>query len=165
MFQMYKSNVLIMFCFFFHFLRSRVHITTERQLTSSRLSTVTTPTSCWLITGRKENTGRKLYSVEESSAIYISKKFQKVDKDSTCTTTLVLIVLYQTVENQILFFSPKLGINIPMVCVVLEGGMNTIRAVLEYVTDKPPVPVIVCAGSGRAADLISFAYQNATKDG
>lgn len=88
MFQMYKSNVLIMFCFFFHFLRSRVHITTERQLTSSRLSTVTTPTSCWLITGRKENTGRKLYSVEESSAIYISKKFQKVDKDSTCTTTL-----------------------------------------------------------------------------
>lgn len=88
MFQMYKSNVLIMFCFFFHFLRSRVHITTERQLTSSRLSTVTTLTSCWLITGRKENTGRKLYSVEESSAIYISKKFQKVDKDSTCTTTL-----------------------------------------------------------------------------
>lgn len=77
----------------------------------------------------------------------------------------LLIVLYQTVENQILFFSPKLGINIPMVCVVLEGGMNTIRAVLEYVTDKPPVPVIVCAGSGRAADLISFAYQNATKDG
>lgn len=52
-----------------------------------------------------------------------------------------------------------------MVCVVLEGGMNTIRAVLEYVTDKPPVPVIVCAGGGRAADLISFAYQNATKDG
>lgn len=80
MFQMYKSNVLIMFCFFFHFLRSRVHITTERQLTSSRLSTVTTRTSCWLITGRKENTGRKLSSVEESSAIYISKKFQKVDK-------------------------------------------------------------------------------------
>lgn len=89
MFQMYKSNVLIMFCFSFHFLRSRVHITTERQLTSSRLSTVTTPTSCWLITGRKENTGRKLSSVEESSAIYISKKFQKVDKlVSTCTTTL-----------------------------------------------------------------------------
>lgn len=80
---------LLCFVFFFHFLRSRVHITTERQLTSSRLSTVTTPTSCWLITGRKENTGRKLSSVEESSAIYISKKFQKVDKlDSTCTATL-----------------------------------------------------------------------------
>ena len=43
--------------------------------------------------------------------------------------------------------------------------MNTIRVVLEYVTDKPPVPVIICAGSGRASDLISFAYQNTTKDG
>ncbi|XP_078341177.1 transient receptor potential cation channel subfamily M member 3-like [Crassostrea virginica] len=57
------------------------------------------------------------------------------------------------------------GINTPMACVVLEGGMNTIRVVLEYVTDKPPVPVIICAGSGRASDLISFAYQNTTKDG
>lgn len=57
------------------------------------------------------------------------------------------------------------GINIPMVCVVVEGGMNTIRVVLEYVTDSPPIPVVVCAGSGRAADLISFAYQNTKKDG
>lgn len=48
---------------------------------------------------------------------------------------------------------------------VLEGGLNTIRAVLEYVTDTPPVPVIVCAESGRAADLISFAYRNMMKDG
>ncbi|XP_056001380.1 transient receptor potential cation channel subfamily M member 1-like isoform X2 [Ostrea edulis] len=57
------------------------------------------------------------------------------------------------------------GINVPLVCVVLEGGLNTIRAVLEYVTDTPPVPVIVCAESGRAADLISFAYRNMMKDG
>lgn len=83
--QVQCSNYVL---FFLYFLRSRVHITTERQLTSSRLSTVTTPTSCWLIMARKESTGRKLSSVEESSAIYISKKFQKVDKDSTCTTTL-----------------------------------------------------------------------------
>lgn len=117
---------------------------------------------------RKESTGRKLSSVEESSAIYISKKFQKVDKlDSTCIQQR-----WKTFDRSLsncsklnYIFPPKLGINIPMVCVVLEGGMNTIRAVLEYVTDKPPVPVIVCAGSGRAADLISFAYQNATKDG
>lgn len=31
----------------------------------------------------------------------------------------------------------------PVVCLVIEGGMNTIRAVLEYVTDTPPVPVVV----------------------
>ena len=27
----------------------------------------------------------------------------------------------------------------PLVCLVIEGGTNTIRAVLEYVTDSPPV--------------------------
>ncbi|XP_057664754.1 transient receptor potential cation channel trpm isoform X30 [Diorhabda carinulata] len=45
---------------------------------------------------------------------------------------------------------------IPIVCLVIEGGTNTIRAVLEYVTDEPPVPVVVCDGSGRAADIIAF---------
>lgn len=33
------------------------------------------------------------------------------------------------------------------------------RAVLEYVTDTPPVPVVVCDGSGRAADLIAFVHK------
>ncbi|KAG5896745.1 hypothetical protein JTB14_031725 [Gonioctena quinquepunctata] len=45
---------------------------------------------------------------------------------------------------------------IPIVCLVIEGGTNTIRAVLEYVTDDPPVPVVICDGSGRAADIIAF---------
>lgn len=47
----------------------------------------------------------------------------------------------------------------PVVCLVIEGGTNTIRAVLEYVTDDPPVPVVVCDGSGRAADLIAFVHK------
>lgn len=54
----------------------------------------------------------------------------------------------------------------PVVCLVIEGGMNSIRAVLEYVTDNPPVPVVVVDGSGRAADIIAFAvkYANDNKD-
>ncbi|CAF1143570.1 unnamed protein product [Adineta ricciae] len=55
--------------------------------------------------------------------------------------------------------------NIPVVCVVVEGGVNTIRMVLEHVTDNPPVPVVVCDGSGRAADLISFTHRYARDDG
>lgn len=47
----------------------------------------------------------------------------------------------------------------PVVCLVIEGGTHTIRAVLEYVTDNPPVPVVVCDGSGRAADLIAFVHK------
>ncbi|KAG8245245.1 Transient receptor putative cation channel sub M member 7 [Homalodisca vitripennis] len=53
----------------------------------------------------------------------------------------------------------------PVVCLVIEGGTNTIRAVLEYVTDTPPVPVVVCDGSGRAADLLAFMHKYASENG
>ncbi len=54
---------------------------------------------------------------------------------------------------------------VPVVCVVLEGGICTIRAVLDYVTNIPPVPVVVCDGSGRAADLLAFTHQCALPNG
>jgi transient receptor potential cation channel subfamily M protein 3 len=44
---------------------------------------------------------------------------------------------------------------IPLVCLMIEGGRNTIRTVREYVISTPPVPVVVCDGSGRAADLLA----------
>ncbi|KAK0422426.1 hypothetical protein QR680_007566 [Steinernema hermaphroditum] len=46
---------------------------------------------------------------------------------------------------------------VPIVCAVLEGGTCTIKAILQYLSSDPPVPVIVCDGSGRASDLLSFA--------
>uniref|UniRef100_A0A915BSL5 Transient receptor potential channel n=1 Tax=Parascaris univalens TaxID=6257 RepID=A0A915BSL5_PARUN len=55
--------------------------------------------------------------------------------------------------------------SVPVVCVVLEGGTCTIRAVLDYVTNTPRVPVVVCDGSGRAADLLAFAHQYIQEDG
>ena len=51
------------------------------------------------------------------------------------------------------------GFSTPLVCLVIEGGTNTIRAVLEYVTASPPVPVVVCDGTGRAADLLAFCHR------
>ena len=57
------------------------------------------------------------------------------------------------------------GRSVPVICVVLEGGANTIRSVLEYVTDTPPVPVVVCDGSGRAADLLAFSHKYCLEDG
>ena len=53
----------------------------------------------------------------------------------------------------------------PVVCLILEGGTNTIRTVLECITDTPPVPVVVCDGSGRAADLLAFTHKYAQDDG
>ena len=45
-----------------------------------------------------------------------------------------------------------------MVLLVLEGGPNTIRTVLESVTSTPAVPVVIADGSGRAADILAYAY-------
>ncbi len=53
----------------------------------------------------------------------------------------------------------------PVVCLILEGGTNTIRTVLECVTDTPPVPVVVADGSGRGADLLAFTHKYAQDDG
>ncbi|XP_071965204.1 transient receptor potential cation channel subfamily M member 3-like [Antedon mediterranea] len=47
---------------------------------------------------------------------------------------------------------------IPAVCIVLEGGINTIQVVFENVTSDPPIPVVIAEGSGRAADVLAFAY-------
>ncbi|CAF0896318.1 unnamed protein product [Didymodactylos carnosus] len=68
-------------------------------------------------------------------------------------------------QQKIAFHGHSSKQNIPVVCVIVEGGTNTIRTVLEYVTEEPPVPVVVCDGSGRAADLISFTYRHAEADG
>uniref|UniRef100_A0A158Q738 LSDAT_euk domain-containing protein n=1 Tax=Elaeophora elaphi TaxID=1147741 RepID=A0A158Q738_9BILA len=55
--------------------------------------------------------------------------------------------------------------HVPVVCAVLEGGTCTIRAILQYLANQPPVPVIVCDGSGRASDLIAFAQRHVMENG
>ena len=46
-----------------------------------------------------------------------------------------------------------------MVLVVLAGGTKTILTVKESLTSIPAVPVVIANGSGRAADILAFAYQ------
>ncbi|XP_050524701.1 transient receptor potential cation channel trpm isoform X1 [Daktulosphaira vitifoliae] len=77
------------------------------------------------------------------------------------------IVLRRKLEKYISIqkLHPSAHYSTPVVCLVIEGGTNTIRAVLEYVTDTPPVPVVVCDGSGRAADLIAFTHKYASDTG
>ncbi|CAG9531100.1 unnamed protein product [Cercopithifilaria johnstoni] len=55
--------------------------------------------------------------------------------------------------------------HVPVICAVLEGGTCTIRAILQYLANQPPVPVIVCDGSGRASDLIAFAHRHILENG
>uniref|UniRef100_A0A672NRP6 Transient receptor potential cation channel subfamily M member 1-like n=1 Tax=Sinocyclocheilus grahami TaxID=75366 RepID=A0A672NRP6_SINGR len=58
-----------------------------------------------------------------------------------------------------------LGHGVPLVCLILEGGPNVISIVLESLREEPPVPVVVCDGSGRASDIISFAHKYSEEDG
>ncbi|KAG5446454.1 Transient receptor putative cation channel sub M member 3 [Clonorchis sinensis] len=50
----------------------------------------------------------------------------------------------------------KQGWAIPVVAVVLNGGVDVLEAAQKFIRQQ--LPVFVCAGSGRAADLISLAH-------
>ncbi|XP_035868826.1 transient receptor potential cation channel subfamily M member 1 isoform X5 [Phyllostomus discolor] len=59
----------------------------------------------------------------------------------------------------------RLGQGVPVVGLVVEGGPNVFSIVLEYLREEPPVPVVVCDGSGRASDILSFAHKYSTEGG
>eukprot|EP00069_Balaena_mysticetus_P018660 bmy_11617T0 len=44
-------------------------------------------------------------------------------------------------------------------------GPNVVSMVLEYLREEPPVPVVVCDGSGRASDVLSFAHKYSEEGG
>ena len=54
---------------------------------------------------------------------------------------------------------------VPVVGLLIEGGHQTFRTVFELLTGRNPVPVVICDGSGRAADLLAFMYHYASPDG
>lgn len=54
---------------------------------------------------------------------------------------------------------------VPVVNLVLEGGISTIHSVVESVTDQPPIPIVVMDGSGRAADMLAMAHRLMRNDG
>ncbi|XP_025025390.1 transient receptor potential cation channel subfamily M member 6 isoform X5 [Python bivittatus] len=58
----------------------------------------------------------------------------------------------------------RMGQGVPLVGLVVEGGPNEILTVWEYVRDKPAVPVVICEGTGRAADLLAFTHKHTADD-
>jgi len=53
-------------------------------------------------------------------------------------------------------------LGIPVVLVVVEGGTDAINDACSSLEHK--IPVVVCAGTGRAADILAYAYSH-TKTG
>ena len=62
-------------------------------------------------------------------------------------------------------FSSEIGSRqgVPVVGLVVEGGPNVILSVWETVKDKDPV--VVCEGTGRAADLLAFTHKHLADEG
>lgn len=65
-----------------------------------------------------------------------------------------------TVKCTVSFIPGAIGV--PVVLLVLEGGPNTIRTMCELIKKK--IPAVVVEGSGRAADLVAFAYSHTIKE-
>lgn len=63
------------------------------------------------------------------------------------------------------FFNAGIGQGVPVVALIVEGGPNVISIVLEYLRDTPPVPVVVCDGSGRASDILAFGHKYSEEGG
>uniref|UniRef100_UPI00398E68CF transient receptor potential cation channel subfamily M member 7 isoform X2 n=1 Tax=Pristiophorus japonicus TaxID=55135 RepID=UPI00398E68CF len=59
----------------------------------------------------------------------------------------------------------RIGQGVPVVALIFEGGPNMIPTVLEYLLESPPVPVVVCEGTGRAADLLAYVHKQTEEGG
>ncbi|KAK7475589.1 hypothetical protein BaRGS_00033178, partial [Batillaria attramentaria] len=65
----------------------------------------------------------------------------------------------QVTENRPTSYTPS-GTNVPVALLVLEGGPKTLETVQQALDNT--TPVIVIKGSGRCADVLAFAVQNAS---
>ena len=52
---------------------------------------------------------------------------------------------------------PDGGMGVPVVLVVVEGGADAIDDVSKSLKRK--VPVVICGSTGRAADILAYAYR------
>uniref|UniRef100_A0A7N8WU17 non-specific serine/threonine protein kinase n=1 Tax=Mastacembelus armatus TaxID=205130 RepID=A0A7N8WU17_9TELE len=59
----------------------------------------------------------------------------------------------------------RIGQGVPVVALIFEGGPNVILTVLEYLQETPPVPVVVCEGTGRAADILAYVHKQTEEGG
>ncbi|XP_071482950.1 transient receptor potential cation channel subfamily M member 2-like, partial [Diadema antillarum] len=70
-------------------------------------------------------------------------------------------MLEKEISEQKLSSGPKdnaKSVSVPVVCVVVEGGPNTIQTAYEAIMNG--TPAVVVAGSGRAADILAYAFQH-----
>eukprot|EP00079_Xenopus_tropicalis_P022922 XP_012814951.1 PREDICTED: transient receptor potential cation channel subfamily M member 7-like isoform X8 [Xenopus tropicalis] len=128
-----------------------------------------------IIEGRQDLIGNNVMAPYQTLLSPLSKlhvlnnlhsHFLLVD-DGTAGRTGGEINLRRELENKTSLqqFNAKTGRHVPMMALILEGGPKTILTVLEYLQQSPPVPVVVCEGTGRAADLLAYVHKHTESSG
>ncbi|XP_069120927.1 transient receptor potential cation channel subfamily M member-like 2 isoform X1 [Argopecten irradians] len=56
----------------------------------------------------------------------------------------------------------KDAVSVPIVLLVLQGGPNTLQTVKQAVANN--TPIVVVEGSGKAADILAYAYNNSGEE-
>jgi hypothetical protein len=59
---------------------------------------------------------------------------------------------------QLFFLISAGGLGIPVVLVIVEGGTDAIHDAM--VSLEHNIPVVVCSGTQRAADILAYAYSH-----
>jgi transient receptor potential cation channel subfamily M protein 3 len=120
----------------------------------------------WGIIDEKHELHRRHTSIPHSSTQSLNSNYAVLNRhnayflladDGTTGKCGAELVLRRELEKYIFtnISHPGFQHGIPMVCVMVGGGPDTITTVVRYVMGTPPVPVVVCAGSGQAADLLA----------
>lgn len=50
------------------------------------------------------------------------------------------------------------GLGVPVICILIDGGAHSLHQLFESV--KKGISVLVCEGTGRAADVLAFACRH-----
>ncbi|KAK2853597.1 hypothetical protein Q5P01_006258 [Channa striata] len=134
-----------------------------KQVVSKGLIKAALTTGAWILTGGV-NTGVAKHLGDALKEHY-SRSSKKI-----CT---VGIAPWGVIENRndligrdvISLSITGIGQGVPVVALIFEGGPNVILTVLEYLQESPPVPVVVCEGTGRAADILAYVHKQTEEGG
>ena len=48
---------------------------------------------------------------------------------------------------------------IPIVRILIGGGPEALKFILDGVEQYPPIPAVIVSGSGKAADILAYAHR------
>ncbi|XP_065569232.1 transient receptor potential cation channel trpm-like isoform X1 [Artemia franciscana] len=116
--------------------------------------------------GKRINYVHKESSKSKSALINLSNRhnyFLFAD-NGTCRQGGHELILRRRLEKSIgnIRLQSRNRCNIPLACLIVEGDLQTIQTVTQYIMEVPATPVIVIEGSGKASDLIIFACRYMT---